>query len=62
MNENLFATKVYERNYIFAVPENKAKTNPISKGTFVQSGQAGLNKLFRRVFCVPIGFEVFVVQ
>jgi len=32
MNVSSVLTKYYERNDIFAVPENKAKTNPISKG------------------------------
>jgi len=36
----------------------QTQTNPIC----FQIVQAGLNKLFRRVFCVPIGFGVFVVR
>ncbi len=31
MNVNLYVIKEYERNDIFAVPENKANSNPISK-------------------------------
>jgi len=31
MNENLFATKVYDNINTFGLEQNKAKTNPISK-------------------------------
>ena len=31
MNLNFYSTKDYERNDIFAVPENKANSNPISE-------------------------------
>ena len=33
MSANLYVIKEYERNDIFAVPENKANSNPISKQT-----------------------------
>ncbi|MHC4172075.1 MAG: hypothetical protein ACYST5_03920 [Planctomycetota bacterium] len=31
MDVNIYSTKEYERNDIFAVPENKANSNPIFK-------------------------------
>ncbi len=62
MKLNSYSTKDYENETAFKPQKNKPNSNPISKGTFTQSGQVGLNKLFRRVFCVPISLEVFVVQ
>jgi hypothetical protein len=37
-------TKDYERNDIFAVPENKPNSNPTCRG--VASGEAGSNPIF----------------
>ncbi len=44
MNVNTVITKDYEINDIFAVPENKANSNPISNGAY--SPLAGLDEGF----------------
>ena len=64
--QSVYLQRIMKKNAAKGYEKTKPKqtqSNPISKGTFAQSGQAGLNKLFRCVFfcCVPIGLEVFVV-
>ncbi len=58
MKLNSYSTKDYENKLYHRTPGKQTQSNPIY---FQRVQAAGLNKLFRRVFCVPIGFGVFVV-
>ncbi len=49
MNENLFATKVYENITTFRPQKNKANTNPTCRG--VASGEAGSNPTCSELAC-----------
>jgi len=56
MNVNSILTKDYERNDIFAVPENKANTNPI-KPNF-RKAQMNVNSLITKDYRKKDDFAV----
>jgi len=56
MNLNFYLTKDYERNDIFAVPENKANSNPI-KANF-RKAQMNVNSLITKDYRKNDAFAV----